>query len=182
MKYNRPHSTANWGTMAKDWEAGVNYPRLIQKRIEKAQAAIKASGLGAVLCFNFDNIRYITGTHIGEWCRDKMNRYAICAQEGGSSLFDPAVPTKRITCPWMGERMEPPISNMVGALPPAMNVQDVFAAQVKRVLTDYGVEKQPLGIDILELSMIRALEKKGIEVVDGQQAMLDARKSRQLKR
>jgi len=37
------------------------------------------------------------------------------------------------------------------------------------------VENEPLGIDIMELSMLRALEKEGIEVVDGQQAMLDAR-------
>jgi len=82
MEYNRPHATAKWGTMAMDWEAGVDYPRLIQERFQKSQVAIKASGLGAVLAFNFDNIRYITGTHIGEWCRDKMNRYALCPKEG----------------------------------------------------------------------------------------------------
>ena len=71
--------------------------------------------------------------------------------------------------------MEPPIANMLGSLPPEMNVQDDFAKQIKRILIDYGVEKEPLGIDILELSMLRALEKEGIEVVDGQQTMLDAR-------
>ena len=178
MKYNRPHRTARWGTMATDWEAGVNFPRMIKERLHKAQAAVKGKGLGAVLCFNFDNIRYITGTHIGEWCRDKMTRYCICPKEGDPYLFDPAVPAKRISSPWMEDRMEAPISNMVGALPPAMNVQDLFAKQIKRVLTDYGVEKEPLGIDILELSMIRALEKEGITVTDGQQAMLDARETK----
>ena len=162
MQYNRPHTTAKWGTMATDWEAGVNFPRLIEERFEKAQASVKASGLGAVLAFNFDNIRYITGTHIGEWCRDKMNRYAICPREGGSFLFDPAVPAKRISSPWMEERMEIPISTMLGALPPAMKVEDAFAKQIKRVLTDYGIEKEPLGVDLMELPMLRALEKEGI--------------------
>jgi len=161
--------------MATDWEAGVNFPRLIQERFNKAQASVEGNGLGAVLCFNFDNIRYITGTHIGEWCRDKMNRYAICPREGGSFLFDPAVPAKRISSPWMEERMEIPISTMLGALPPAMNVEVDFAKQIKRILTDYGVEKDPLGVDMMELPMLRALEKEGIEVIDGQQAMLDAR-------
>jgi Xaa-Pro aminopeptidase len=175
MFYNKPHATAKWGTMAMDWEMGVNLQRLIQTRLQKAQAAIKASGLGAVLAFNFDNIRYITGTHIGEWCRDKMNRYALCPKEGKPFLFDPAVPAKRISCPWMEDRMEPPIANMLGSLPPAMNVQDGFAKQIKRILTQYGVEKQPLGADMIELAMLRALEKEGIQVVDGQQAMLDAR-------
>jgi hypothetical protein len=56
MKYNRKHATAKWGTMGTDWEAGVNFQRLITERFEKAQAAVKAVGLGAVLCFNFDNI------------------------------------------------------------------------------------------------------------------------------
>jgi len=93
--------------MASDWEAGVNFPDLIQERFDKAQAAVKRHRLGAVLCFNFDNIRYVTATHIGEWCRDKMNRYALCPREGKAYLFDPAVPAKRITCPWMEDRMEP---------------------------------------------------------------------------
>ena len=175
MKYNRPHATAKWGLMATDWEAGIDYSRLIRERFEKTQASVKASGLGAVLTFNFDNIRYITGTHIGEWCRDKMNRYAICPQEGGAYLFDPAVPAKRISSPWMKDRMEIPISTMLGALPPAMKVDEQFAKQIKKILTDYGVEKEPLGVDIMELPMLRALEKEGLEVVDGQQVMLDAR-------
>jgi len=175
MQYNRPHATAKWGTMAMDWEARVNFSKLIQDRFQKAQTSVKASGLGAVLVFNFDNIRYITGTHIGEWCRDKINRYAICPRDGGSYLFDPAVPAKRISSPWMEDRMEIPISTMLGALPPAMKVEDSFAKQIKRVLTEYGVEKEPIGVDMMELPMLRALEKEGIEVVDGQQAMLDAR-------
>ncbi|MBW1945236.1 MAG: aminopeptidase P family protein [Deltaproteobacteria bacterium] len=170
MQYNRPHATANWGTMAMDWEAGVNFSKLIQDRFQKAQASVKAAGLGAVLAFNFDNIRYVTGTHIGEWCRDKINRYAICPRDGGSYLFDPAVPAKRVSSPWMEDRMEIPVSTMLGALPPAMKVEEI-----KRVLTEYGVEKEPLGVDMMELPMLRALEKEGIEVVDGQQAMLDAR-------
>jgi Xaa-Pro dipeptidase len=175
MFYNRSHATAKWGTMAMDWEAGVNFERLIEERLQKAQRSIRTNGLGAVLAFNFDNIRYMTGTHIGEWCRDKMNRYALCPREGKPFLFDPAIPAKRISCPWMEERMEPPIANMLGSLPPAMNVQDAFAKQIKRILTAYGVDKEPLGVDTIELAMLKALEKEGIEVVDGQQAMLDAR-------
>jgi len=53
-----------------------------------------------------------------------------------------------------------------------MNVQDDFAKQIKRVLTDYGVEKEPLRIDMVELFKLRALEAEGIEVVDAQEAML----------
>ena len=54
------------------------------------------------------------------------------------------------------------------------NVEDL-ARSVKRVLSDHGLEKEPLGIDILDVPFHQALTKEGIEIVDGQQAMLDAR-------
>ena len=175
MKYNRPHSTAAWGTMAKDWEQGVDFARLNRERFERAQAAIKRAGLGGVLCFNFDNIRYVTSTHIGEWGRDKFDRYALCPADGDPYLWDPAPPAKRLNCPWLGDRIGSPISTMQGALPPHMRVEEEFAKQIKDMLIRYGIEKKPLGIDLLELPMLRALEAQGIQVVDGQQAMLDAR-------
>ena len=175
MKYNQPHSTAAWGMMAKDWEQGIDYHRLSKERLARAQKAIYSAGLGAVLCFNFDNIRYVTATHIGEWARDKFMRYALCPAEGAPYLWDPAPPAKRISSPWIADNVAAPITTMQGAIPPHMNVAADFARQVKKALVEYGIEKEPLGIDIMELGMIRALEAEGIEVVDGQQALLDAR-------
>ncbi|MCP4071604.1 MAG: aminopeptidase P family protein [Hyphomicrobiales bacterium] len=175
MHYNRPHSTATWGTMAKDWEQGIDYQKLNRERREKAQAAIKAAGLGGVLCFTFDNARYVTGTHIGEWCRDKADRYALCATEGDVFLWDPAPPAKRKNAPWLNGQIDAPISTLQGAIPPEFGVQDVFARQVKEKMVEMGIAGKPLGIDLMELPMLRALEAEGIEVVDGQQAMLDAR-------
>ena len=175
MRYNRPHATATWGTMGKDWEAGIDFQKLNRERAAKARAAIKAAGLGGVLCFNFDNIRYVTGTHIGEWARDKFDRYALCPADGEPFLWDPAPPAKRKSSPWLEGRVAAPISTLQGALPPVHGIQDVFARQVKKQLVDLGIDRRPIGIDLMELPMLRALEKEGIEVVDGQQAMLDAR-------
>jgi Xaa-Pro dipeptidase len=161
--------------MDKDWEAGVDFRRLIRERIARAQEALRAHGLGAVLVFNFDNIRYVTGTHIGQWCRDKMNRYALCPAKGKPWLFDPAVPAKRLTCPWLEDRLSPPISNMCGALPPSMEVQKTFARQIKETLAGMGCDNEPLGVDLMEMSMLQALQDEGIKVRDGMQALLDAR-------
>lgn len=175
MKYNISYAKARWGTLARDYEIGVDFQRLIRERFSKAQTAVNAAGLGAVLCFDMDNIRYVCGTYIGDIFRDYLSHYCLCPKEGGAYLFDPAVAAKRISCPWMEDRMEAPISILKGALPPATNLQDHFAEQIKRVLKNYGLEKEPLGIDICELPMLKALEKAGITVVDGQQTMLDAR-------
>ncbi len=175
MEYNQPHATATWGTMAKDWEAGISYERLNTERLARAQSAIREAGLAAVLCFNFDNIRYITGTHIGEWGRDKFDRYAICPADGKPFLWDPAPPAKRKNNPWLDGRVAAPVSTMQGALPPHLGVQHDFAKQIVATLHDLGLAGQPLGIDIMELPMLRALEAAGIEIIDGQQAMLNAR-------
>jgi len=175
MKYRQPYATATWGTQAKDWEGGVDFQRLRTERLARAQAAIKRNGLGAVVCFNFDNIRYLTGTHIGEWARDKFIRYAVCAAEGTPFLFDPAAPAKRVSSAWIADRVAAGHSTMQGGLPMTLGIQADFARQVRKALVDLGAEKRPVGIDVMELPMIRALEREGIEVVDGQQAMLDAR-------
>jgi Xaa-Pro dipeptidase len=178
MKYNRRHATAPWGTMAKDWELGVDYQRMVRERFERAQNAVKAAGLGGVLCFNVDNVRYVTGTHIGEWVRDKFDRYSLCPGEGEAYLWDPAPPAKRISSPWIAARVGAPVSNMQGAIPPIVGAQKEFARQIKKMLVHYGIDNKPLGIDLLELPMLRALESEDIEVVDGQQAMLDARETK----
>jgi Xaa-Pro dipeptidase len=175
MHYNRPRSTATWGTIAKDWEAGVDFRKLQADRLERAQTAAKDAGFGAFLCFNFDNIRYITSTHLGEWGRDKFDRYTLCPTDTAPFLWDPAPPAKRKSSPWLGNRVDAPVSTMQGALPPEHGIQNVFAKQIKEKMIDLGIEKQPLGIDIMELPMLRALEAEGIEVVDGQQALMDAR-------
>ena len=102
-------------------------------------------------------------------------RYALCPVQGPPMLWDPAPPAKRISSPWIADNVAAPISTMQGGLPPQLNVQGDFARQIKKALVQLGIDKEPIGIDLMELPMLRALEKEGIEVVDGQQAMLDAR-------
>jgi Xaa-Pro aminopeptidase len=112
---------------------------------------------------------------VGEWARDKFIRYALAGAEGPAYLWDPAAPAKRRSSPWIHDTVAAGHSTMQGGLPLNMGIQADFARQVKKVLTDLGIAGKPIGIDIMELPMIRALEAAGIEVVDGQQAMLDAR-------
>ena len=71
-------------TMAVDWEQRVDFPRLRRERLERAQAALAASDLGALLLFDPNNIRYVTSTHIGEWARDKNARFALLCRESAT--------------------------------------------------------------------------------------------------
>ncbi len=163
------------GTLAVDFEERVNYERLRRDRLAKAKEQLKAYGLGALLCYDSDNIRYITGTHVGEWARNKMQRYVILPKDAEPILYDPAAPAKRKTAPWIADRVFPAVGSMRGAIPPEVGNIEALAKSVKEVLSEYGVANQPLGVDILDVPFSKALEKQKIEVVDGQQAMLDAR-------
>lgn len=164
-----------YGMMGVDFEERVNYERLRKERLERAKRKVKEYGLGALLCYDFDNIRYITGTNIGEWARNKMNRYVILPDGNDPILYDPATPSKKVTSPWIADRVRPAVGSMRGAIPPEVGNVEALAREIKQVLLEYGVEDRPLGVDIMDVPFIRALEKEGIEVVDGQQAMLDAR-------
>ena len=67
------------GHTAVDFERRVDHERLRRYRLSRAKQALKNSKCGALLLFDVNNIRYVTGTKIGEWERDKMCRFALLA-------------------------------------------------------------------------------------------------------
>ncbi|MDL2248388.1 Xaa-Pro peptidase family protein [Tyzzerella sp. OttesenSCG-928-J15] len=160
-----------------DFEDNVNFDRMRKARLSRAKDSLKQAGLGAILCYDFDNIRYITGTHIGEWNRNKMNRHCLLIDGVEQPiLFDPAAPSKRQRVSWLDSKnIMPAVGSMRGTIPSEAGMVDREAEQIVRYLKEYGVEKRPLGIDIVDIPLLKALEKQGIEVTDGQVPMIDAR-------
>jgi Xaa-Pro dipeptidase len=91
------------GVMAVDFEERINFQRLHRYRLARTRQALRNSELGAVLCFDANNIRYMTSTNIGEWSRDKMCRSSLLA---GNSLphqwdFGSAAAHHRLHAPWI---------------------------------------------------------------------------------
>src|SRR5215468_3076608 len=63
-----------FGTMGVDWEERVHFDRLRAERLARIKAELQKSEIGALLCFDMANIRYITNTTIGTWAIDKLGR------------------------------------------------------------------------------------------------------------
>ncbi len=166
------------GSLNVDWEERWNVDRLRAYRFGRARDALAASDLGAVLLFDFNNIRYVTSTHIGEWARDKMTRYALQTRGGEPHIWDfgSAAKHHRQNCPWLRtENIHAGMIGLRGAVAPEAGLFRSAAREIARILRDEGVADMPLGVDIAEPPMVAALEAEGIIVRDGQQVLLDAR-------
>jgi Xaa-Pro aminopeptidase len=166
------------GRMHVDWEERVDFRRLHEYRLKRTRDAIANAGLGAVLVFDMNNIRYITSTHIGEWARDKVARFALLTPKGEPILWDfgSAAKVHRLHAPWLRpENSRAGMTGLRGSVAPEAGLSDDLARTVKEIMQEQGVAGEPLGVDIAELPMIFALQKCELKVVDGQQAMLDAR-------
>ena len=70
------------GHMQVDFEERVDFRRLHAYRLGRARQALARSGLGALLMFDQYNIRYLSGTVIGEWARDKVTRWCLLTGNG----------------------------------------------------------------------------------------------------
>jgi Xaa-Pro dipeptidase len=169
---------ASPGSMNVDWEERVNVDRLRTYRLGRAREALAASDLGALLLFDFNNIRYVTSTHIGEWARDKMTRYALLTRGGAPHIWDfgSAAKHHRQNCLWLPpENIRGGMVGLRGAVAPEAGLFKRAAREVVEILQAEGVGDMPIGVDILEPPMAAALEAEGLTVRDGQQVMLDAR-------
>jgi Xaa-Pro aminopeptidase len=174
---------ASPGAQTVDWEERVNPDRLRTYRLERAKAALAASDVGALLLFDFNNIRYVTSTHIGEWARDKMTRFALLTRGGEPHLWDfgSAAKHHRLYCPWLPpENVRGGMIGLRGAVAPEAGLFAGAAREIAEILRDEGVADMPIGVDIVEPPMLSALQDEGVLVRDGQQTMLDAREVKSL--
>jgi Xaa-Pro aminopeptidase len=166
------------GTTQVDFEERVEFRRLHRYRLARTREQLARSGLGAVLCFDQHNIRYISSTVIGEWARDKLIRYSLLTGNGEPWVWDfgSAARHHRIYCPWLREdHVRAGNPGMRGAIGPAVGLFKQAAKEIKQILKEEGVADLPLGLDVCEPPMLFALQEEGIEIRDGQQMMLYAR-------
>jgi Xaa-Pro aminopeptidase len=178
-----------FGTTGVDWENRLDMDRLRRERVGRIKAELDKSDLGALLTFDFHNIRYLTSTHIGTWAMDKMIRFALLPRGGDPVLWDfgSAARHHQLQAPWLDEPHDAVgrgphygaragISTLRGAISPGAGRAEDVAAKVAQVMADFGLQGQPIGVDIIEPPVLLALQALGIPVVDGQQLFLEARR------
>jgi Xaa-Pro aminopeptidase len=169
-----------YGSNAVDWEQRVDLDRLRTQRLQRLRDSLEASELGALLTFDFANIRYMTSTHIGTWAMDKLIRFALLPR-GGEPVewdFGSAARHHQLFNPWLdgANRARAGISTLRGAFHPDAGIADELARKIVEVLSQYGLDHEPVGVDMVELPVLAALQAAGVTVLDGQQVFLEARR------
>jgi Xaa-Pro dipeptidase len=185
-----------YGPNAVDWEARVDVDRLRSDRLQRLTQHLDASELGALLTFDFSNIRYMTATHIGTWAMDKLIRFALLPRGGDPVVWDfgSAAKHHQLYNPWLDYDRKPDdreiseaarsgrsgaragISTLRGAFHPDAGIAQEVARKVASVMHEHGLTTEPIGVDVIEMPILSALQEEGLTVVDGQQLFLEARR------
>jgi Xaa-Pro aminopeptidase len=184
-----------YGPNAVDWERRIDPTQLREERLQRLKQTLEASELGALLAFDFSNIRYMTATHIGTWAMDKLIRFALLPRGAEPVVWDfgSAARHHQLYNPWLdyptrradGDAVaEHPvasgaragISTLRGAFNPNAGIAEEVARKVAEVLAECGLAGEPVGVDVVEMPVLEALRATGTPVVDGQQVFLEARR------
>jgi Xaa-Pro aminopeptidase len=161
-----------------DWEERVDFARLRAYRTQRLQDQLRDSDIGALILFDMDNIRYATAGHIGNWARDKLFRAALVMREKDPILWDigSAAKQHQMHNSWLPDaNWQATVSSWRGAIPEDAGIEESNAKRIARNLKDAGLADDPVGVDIVELPVLRALEAEGLHVVNAQQVMQRAR-------
>src|ERR671939_1741043 len=164
-----------FGTNAVDWEQRVNFDRLRTERLARAKEHLARSELGALLCFDMNNIRYLSATHIGTWAIDKLVRFCLLPQVDEPIVWDfgSAARHHKLYNPWLGDdRSRAGISTLRGSVE---GRAESVAEKIRIELEARGLLGEPVGVDVIELPVLHALQAEAIRVVDGQALMQDVR-------
>lgn len=168
------------GTMSTDVELRIDFDAMRKYRLQRAREQMEKYNLGALVCFDSDNVRYITSTYLSEWTRGKYFRWCVLPRGGEPVLFEvgTAAIVKRELCPWLKpENIRPSMPWMRGANVKAVNVElsQGAVAEIKAILEANGVADLPVGVDETEMYFLDAMANAGLKVANAYDAMFDAR-------
>ena len=168
------------GMAMNDVEQRIDFDAMRSYKLGRIREQMQKHDLGALVCFDPDNIRYITSTHLAEWARDKFVRWCVIPRDGEPVLFElgTAGDVKRILCPWLkpeNVRSSRPWLRGANQRGVVDFMTALTAGDIGSVLKDSGVEKLRTGVDVVDLYILDALRDQGLTVVNGWDALWDAR-------
>jgi Xaa-Pro aminopeptidase len=168
------------GTMGTDVEQRIDFDTMRKYRLQRAREQMDKYDLGALLCFDLDNIRYITSTHLAEWARGKYFRWCLLPRDGEPVLFEvgTAAVVKRELCPWLKPeniRVSTPWNRGANVRAVNLELSRNAISEVTAILKEHNVADMPVGVDEMDMYLLEALQDAGLRVVNAYDPLFDAR-------
>jgi hypothetical protein len=166
-----------YGTMAVDWENRIDFDRLRRERLARAKDLLAEVGDGRAALLRHEQCALPDGDAHRHMGAGQGSRFTLLPQNDEPILWDfgSAAKHHQLHCPWLGERSRPGISDAARRDVAGDGPRRRCGQENRIELEMRGLHKEPVGIDIIELPVLFALQKEGITVVDGQQLMSEAR-------
>lgn len=166
------------GRQRNDWDDRLDLHRMRKERRDKAREQIKKAGLGAILCYDWGNTRYLGALPYQTWAYPKGYQYVLLPRNGDPVLWTIGTRTRQIREELMTSWGGRVFGNhevewaLIGGGDP-----DPFFKDIKKILSDHGVLNEPLGIDkpLYTVDLKEKFKEEGINLVDGMLPMLAAR-------
>ncbi|MGH7888831.1 MAG: M24 family metallopeptidase, partial [Candidatus Binatia bacterium] len=147
---------------------GVDMERLKRERLARLQAEMKRENLGALLLTDFLNVRYATNTVMMLGLRATgIQRFALVPVQG-----EPIICQRELARRSNYRNMR--FDAYMFAMRPPIATED-FVDQAIAGLKELGAGGERVGVDCLNLTAVDGLKAKGINLVDGCQAIQQAR-------
>ncbi len=166
-----------FSTTSTDWQARVDFERLRKDRLARARLMMEKHDVGALVCFAGENVRYITSVFQGNWKNNIFIRYCVLPRDGEPVLFETAgsdFECAKLDAPWLNGNIRPAITWKWAETAEQMMVEKMVAS-VMSVLTENGVERERIGLDIADPVALAAFQAAGLNIVSGWPAMSGAR-------
>jgi len=172
-----------FGLYNVDYEQRIYNPERMRKyRLDRAHAALKKFGLGAMIVYDYDDFRYLGYYTWHNYNRRRPYRFLLLIRDQG-------YPYAPFMTPDSGEYQLMPYLRDKMVLPQerfqfGRSIDDKWNAEqfakeadvIKSLLQQHHVDNLPVGIDMhFGVEIVDACRKAGINIVDGNSAMADAR-------
>ncbi len=174
-----------FGMYNVDYEQRIYNPERMRKyRIDRAQAMLKKHGLGALIAYDFDDLRYLGFYTWHNYARRRPGGRYLLLIRGDGWPYAPAMSEESgeyQLMPWLRDKMilKTRTSVQAGLVLDNKWVDAEWtkqAEEIKSLLKKHKVLDEPIGIDVhFGLRTVDALRKVGINLVDGNPAIAEAR-------
>lgn len=175
---------ATWGKNSVDWQQRVDFKRLREDRIGKANTMLQKHGIGAAVVFNWDSCRWLSSNWSHPYAKHIPWRFVLLVRDAGfpyiSAIRNFDEQQVIDDCPWLEGRV---VTEDVLAQPEVIKMRSAddnlgrwkrTAEQIKSLMKQHNVEGLPISVDYASPHVIRALTDVGLSVVDGNAWILEA--------